>query len=104
SSGDFTCVEDFGALADDDGRCFINRSDATFEQVDCNEYFLCASRQCDCTESECRYTGAERRSWGRLMLRRDGDTLTGTFSNTAVFNPRQLPVPLGTVRFTRVDD
>jgi hypothetical protein len=104
SSGDFGCLEDFGALADDAGQCFVVLADSTFEQVDCNKLFVCSTGFCNCTESGCGYTGANRRSSGRLILRRDGDTLTGVFTNTAFLNARQLPVPLGTVRFTRVQD
>lgn len=119
ASGYSSCVKGNGALADDDGQCFVSFSDLTpeqeaevlasgaslaTEQVDCDKLFLCFSGQCECTESECHYNYADHRSWGDLILRRDGDTLTGVFSNTVFLNARQLPAPLGTVRFTRVDD
>ncbi len=119
ASGYSSCVKGNGALADDDGQCFVSFSELTpeqevevlasgvslaTEQVDCNKLFLCVSGHCECTESECHYNYAEHSSWGDLILRRDGDTLAGTFSNTAFFNARQLPLPLGNVRFTRAAD
>jgi hypothetical protein len=113
-----TCVKGNAYSADDEGRCFVGFADLTpeeearvvaqggnleREQVDCNKLFLCVAAQCDCTESECsNYPFADPRSVGRLLLRRDGDTLTGVLSNTVFMNERKLPVPLGTVRFTRV--
>ena len=57
-----------------------------------------------CDADSCYFDVFNRRSLGRLTLRREGDALSGAFSNVAFFNERQLPVPLGTLRFTRVAD
>jgi len=65
--------------------------------------FLCKIAVCECTESACAQDVPSRRGTrAKLVVRRDGDTLTGVFSNAVFMNERQLPVPLGTVRFTRV--
>jgi hypothetical protein len=73
------------------------------EQVDCNKIFLCRTL-CECTETKCDFNAYVEgaRSLGELRVRRVGDTLIGLFSQSVFMNERQLPVPLGTVRFTRV--
>ncbi|HWO13765.1 MAG TPA: hypothetical protein VNN80_29885 [Polyangiaceae bacterium] len=113
SGGFFDCVGG-GALADDEGNCFITQ-DVSEEQAaagivdheptDCNRLFLCSTARCQCTEDGCLYNSSgANASFGELTVRREGDTLTGLFSNTVFSNERQLPVPLGTVRLERVID
>jgi len=46
---------------------------------------------------------AGSRARDQLMLRRTGDTLTGVFTQTVFLNERPLPVPLGSVYFTRLE-
>lgn len=118
--GESSCVKGNTLWTDEDGQCLVGFTDLSpaeeamvvaqgvsleQEPVDCNKMILCQSRQCDCHEGGCSYLPfGEPLSVGRLLLRREGDTLTGIFSNTAFMNERQLPVPLGTLRFTRVAD
>lgn len=115
----YSCVKGNTAGTSDTGECYVGFAALTpeleaevlasgetlsTETVDCNKYFLCASRVCVCDEDSCYFDVFNRRSLGRLTLRREGDTLSGAFSNVAFFNERQLPVPLGTLRFTRIVD
>lgn len=117
--GGFSCVKGNLLGTDDEGQCFVGFSGLTPEEearvgaqgeslqselVDCGKLFLCASRRCECDETHCANTlTAFFRSRGELALRRDGDHLTGMFTNAAFFNERQLTLPLGTVRFTRAE-
>ena len=113
SGGYFDCVGG-ATLADDEGNCFITHEVTEeeaaagifdHEPIDCDRLFLCASSRCQCTEDGCLYNAnGANLSHGELALRRDGNTLTGVFSNAAFSNARQLPAPLGTVRLTRVVD
>jgi hypothetical protein len=112
--GGFSCVKGIGRGTEGD-LCIVGFSGLTPEEeaavvamgvslddelVDCNKRYLCNREVCECSETGCREGGG---SGGQLSLRRVGDTLTGIFSGTVFVNARKLPVPLGTVRFTRAD-
>jgi hypothetical protein len=115
--GEWKCVKGNSYGQSDVGECNVGFSNLSPEQeaevlesgasllreaVDCNKLFLCKIEVCKCTDSACADDVATRRGTrGKLVVRRDGDTLTGVFSNAVFMNERQLPVPLGTVRFTR---
>jgi hypothetical protein len=118
TGGDMSCVKG-NSRFDEDGQCSTGFSGLTPEQeaeivamgvsllpepVDCNKLFLCRN-VCECDETKCFYypyrAGGMR---GDLQVRRVGDTLVGVFSQTAFLNERGLAVPLGTVRFTRVEE
>ena len=116
---EFSCVKGNTSTVGAAGECLVSFSALTpeleaavlargvslgAEQVDCNKYFLCASEICACNDRGCYYNGFRPQPEGGLLLRRDGDTLIGVFSDAAFLNARQLPVPLGSVRFTRVED
>lgn len=117
---ELSCVKGNSSVASDDNECFTSFSDLTLEreaeiaamgvsllpeQVDCSKLFLCRTQVCACTETGCAFDRQGRRRWrGELHLRRDGDSLTGVFTNLVVLNERQMPVQLGTVRFTRIGD
>lgn len=116
--GEWACVKGNAGGASDAGECNVSFSNLSPEQeaevlesgasllpeaVDCNKMFLCKIEVCKCTDSACAYDAAILRGTrAKLVVRRDGDTLTGMFSNAVFMNERQLPVPLGAVRFTRV--
>jgi hypothetical protein len=118
--GEWACVKGNAGGASDVGECSVRFSNLTPEQeaevlesgssllpetVDCNKMLLCKIGVCECTDSACAYDAATQRGTrAKLVVRRDGDTLTGVFSNAVFMNERELPVPLGTVRFTRVVD
>ncbi len=115
-TGQWKCVKGNAGGVNDLGECYVSFSSLSPEQeaevlesgasllpeaVDCNKMFLCKIEACACTDSACAVPN-RRGTGARLVVRRDGDTLTGIFSNAVFMNERQLPVPLGTVRFTRV--
>jgi hypothetical protein len=116
--GEWRCVKGNAGGTNDVGECNVGFSNLSLEQeaevlesgasllpeaVDCNKMFLCKIDVCECTDSACAYDAVTRRGTrSKLVVRRDGDTLTGVFSNAVFMNERGLPVPLGTVRFTRV--
>jgi hypothetical protein len=115
--GEWKCVKGNAGGVSDVGECNVGFSNLSPEQeaevlesgasllpeaVDCNKWFLCKIEVCECTDSACAYDAATQRGTrSKLVVRRDGDTLTGVFSNAVFMNERRLPVPLGTVRFTR---
>lgn len=117
--GAFGCVKGNSLWADEAGQCFVGFSGLTpaeeaavaaqgeslqSELVDCGKLFLCATRRCECDEARCANTlDGLFPSIGELAVRRDGDALTGMFTNAVFFNERQLPLPLGAVRFTRAE-
>lgn len=75
--------------------------------VNCDKVFLCGGGFCECDSVACRERGAigtegfdARKS---LTVRRSGDELIGVFEGTTFLNARNLKVPLGEVRFQRVE-
>lgn len=71
-------------------------------QASCDKTFL--SSYCTCSSSECFALGVfVGEQVSHLMVRRAGDTLVGAFKNAIFPNARNLPVPLGQVRFQRAE-
>jgi hypothetical protein len=75
--------------------------------VNCDKLFLCGVGFCECDSVACHERGAAgtdgvdaRRS---LTVRRSGDEIIGVFDGTTFVNARNLKVPLGEVRFQRVE-
>jgi len=72
-------------------------------QANCDKTFLAG--YCACSSSECwargLFIGEQVSTY--LMVRRVGDALVGAFKNEIFLNARNLPVPLGQVRFQRVE-
>jgi hypothetical protein len=80
-------------------------SGAVLAQVDCNKLFLCENQYCECDSHTCRAAGAYVGSAGRdrLHVRRSGAELVGIFDGTTFPNARNYKLPLGEVRFQRVE-
>jgi hypothetical protein len=72
-----------------------------FAPIDCNKGILCSTQRCECDASTCRAN--QDISLAQLTLRRQGDELVGVLENTAFLNERNRLVPLGTLRFRRVE-
>jgi hypothetical protein len=72
-------------------------------QASCDKTFLAG--YCVCDSSECWARNLFIGEWqsSYLMVRRVGDSLVGAFKNEIFLNGRNLPVPLGQVRFQRVE-
>jgi hypothetical protein len=68
-------------------------------RMSCDRIFLTSF--CSCTDTGCG-VGPERAS--SLMLRTAGDSLIGVFYGATFLNARGLTLPIGEVRFRRVDD
>jgi hypothetical protein len=82
-----------------------SQSGAALAQVDCNKLFVCEQQLCECDSHTCRAAGAIVGSAGRdrLHVRRSGDELVGIFDGTTFLNARHYKLPLGEVRFRRVE-
>jgi hypothetical protein len=98
------CPENLEELSGDDRLAVDHciQQGPVIGQASCDKTFLAG--QCACSSSECFARGvfiAEVVS--HLMVRRVGDTLVGAFKNAIFPNARNLPVPLGQVRFQRVE-
>jgi len=75
--------------------------------VNCDKLMLCERRYCECNSVACGAAGAVEglRTYSvrdRLRVRRSGDELVGIFDGTFL-NARNYKVPLGEVRFQRVE-
>jgi hypothetical protein len=72
---------------------------------------MCFTGYCDCDEVGCREAGTFGREGlpgqevmrDQLRVRRSGAELVGIFEGTTFLNARNLRVPLGEVRFQRVE-
>lgn len=68
--------------------------------ANCDKLFMCAMDFCQCDSIGCYGPLPEQDG---LVLRRDGDELVGAFIGVTFLNARNMKMPLGEVRFERVD-
>jgi len=73
-------------------------------QASCDKTFL--SSYCQCTAESCRALDIPDGgvSSSALLVRRVGDRLLGMFQNEIFVNARNLTIPMGQARFTRLAD
>ena len=95
-----TCprTREFDPTEDDLFGC-IDPEPPVIAQLSCDKTFL--APYCECTSSSCRALGVayETEQDSKLLLRRVGDRLVGTFQNEIFLNARNLTVPMGRVSF-----
>jgi hypothetical protein len=99
--GRYDCLS-FSTPDDEQASCAIVQENGVASKFDCDLGALCgAPNVCQCNENDCQVAEG---AYSHVWLIRDGDDLLGTFVG-AVFDHGNSgrPLPVGSVRFTRVN-